>query len=264
MLAKRVIAHLSIKPPNKLVKGIQLEGLRNLGDPHDYALRYYQDGADELLLMDIDASLDGRCGIADLVRRTSSGVFIPLAVGGGLRSIEDIRTMVSAGADKVVVNTGAIRNPAFITEAARQFGSQAIVVAIEYNGPLCFTDCGREHTGRNPYDWAMEAVDRGAGELILTSIERDGTRRGYDVEMIAKIAHAVPVPVVAHGGCGKAEHVAEAAQAGADGMAVATALHYGICTVKEIKDNLRGFGHDKARAEKVIKVGDSTEISAFR
>lgn len=238
MLAKRIIAHLSVKPPNKLVKGIQLEGLRNLGDPHERAVKYYKDGADELLVVDIDASLDGRCGIVDLVRRTSLGVFIPLAVGGGIRSVSDIHDMVAAGADKVVVNTGAIRNPAFITEAARQFGSQAIVVAIEYNGDLCFTDCGREHTGRNPYDWAMEAVDRGAGELILTSIERDGTRRGYDVEMIAKIAPAVPVPVVAHGGCGKAEHVRLAAEAGADGMAVATALHYGNVTIAQMKEAL--------------------------
>jgi cyclase len=239
-LAKRVIAHLSVKPPNKLVKGIQLEGLRNLGDPHERATRYATGGADELLLMDVDASLDGRCGIVDLVARTASGVFIPITAGGGIRSIQDIRSMFMAGADKVAINTGAIRNPAFITEAARQFGSQAVVVAIEYNGNLCFTDCGREHTGLNPYDWAMKAVDLGAGELILTSIERDGTRRGYDLEMIAKIAHAVPVPVIAHGGCGKAEHIREAAEAGADGMACATVLHYGHFDVAELKESLHG------------------------
>jgi cyclase len=238
MLAKRIIAHLSVKPPNRLVKGIQLEGLRNLGDPHEYALRYYKSGADEILLVDIDASLDGRCGIVDLVRRSSDGIFIPLTVGGGIRSTDDIRRLIAAGADKVAINTWAIRNPAFITESARQFGSQAVVVAIEYNGNLCFTDCGREHTGLNPYDWAMRAVDLGAGELILTSIERDGTKRGYDLEMIARIAHAVPVPVVAHGGCGKPEHVAWAAAAGADGMAVATALHYGITTIADMKEAL--------------------------
>lgn len=238
MLAKRVIAHLSVKPPNKLVKGIQLEGLRNLGDPHEKALQYYHDGADELLLMDIDASLDGRCGIVDLVRRASDGVFIPLAVGGGLRSIADIRAMVGAGADKVVINTAAIRRPEFITEAARQFGSQAIVVAIEYNGPLCFTDCGREHTGRDPYEWAKEAVDRGAGELILTSIARDGTKRGYDLDMIHRISSAVCVPVVAHGGCGKPEHIAQVADAGADGMACATVLHYGHYDVASLKKGL--------------------------
>lgn len=238
MLAKRLIARLDVKPPNKLVKGIQLEGLRNLGDPHEYALKYYRDGADELLLVDIDASLDGRRGVADLVRRTSAGAFIPLAVGGGIRSLGDIREMVQAGADKVVVNTGAIRTPSFITEAARQFGSQAVVVAIEYNGNLCFTDCGREHTGRDPYEWAKEAVDRGAGELILTSIERDGTKRGYDLEMIHRIASAVPVPVVAHGGCGKPEHVTQAASAGADGMACATVLHYGHYDVASLKKGL--------------------------
>jgi cyclase len=238
MLAKRIIARLDVKPPNKLVKGIQMEGLRQMGDPHERAVKYYRDGADELLLMDVDASLDGRCGIVDLVRRTSDGIFVPLAVGGGIRSCQDIRDMVNAGADKVVVNTAAIRRPEFITEAACQFGSQAVVVAIEYNGNLCFTDCGREHTGLNPYDWAMRAVDLGAGELIMTSIERDGTKRGYDLEMIARIAHAVPVPVVAHGGCGKAEHVAWAAAAGADGMAVATALHYGITTIADMKETL--------------------------
>lgn len=237
-LAKRVIAHLSVKPPNKLVKGIQLEGLRVVGDPHERALRYYQDGADELLLMDIDASLDGRCGIVDLVRDASVGVFIPLAVGGGVRSVEDIRRLVLAGADKVVVNTAAVRRPEFITEAAKQFGSQAVVVAIEYHGDLCFTDCGREHTGLNPYDWARKAVDLGAGELVLTSIERDGSKRGYDCDMIRRIASAVPVPVVAHGGCGSAEHIRQAAQAGADGMAAATVLHYNRLTIQDLKKGL--------------------------
>jgi cyclase len=241
MLAKRIIARLDVKPPNKLVKGIQMEGLRQMGDPHERAVKYYRDGADELLLMDVDASLDGRCGIVDLVRRTSDGIFVPLAVGGGIRSCQDIRDMVNAGADKVVVNTAAIRRPEFITEAARQFGSQAVVVAIEYNGNLCFTDCGREHTGLNPYDWAMRAVDLGAGELILTSIERDGTKRGYDLEMIARISSAVRVPVIAHGGCGKPEHITQAAEAGADGMACATVLHYGKLTVQDLKKGLEAL-----------------------
>jgi cyclase len=241
MLAKRIIARLDVKPPNKLVKGIQMEGLRQMGDPHERAVKYYRDGADELLLMDIDASLDGRCGIVDLVRRSSEGSFIPLSVGGGVRSADDIRHIMSAGADKVVVNTGAIRRPEFITEAARQFGSQAVVVAIEYNGNLCFTDCGREHTGLNPYDWAMRAVDLGAGELILTSIERDGTKRGYDLEMIARISSAVRVPVIAHGGCGKPEHITQAAEAGADGMACATVLHYGKLTVQDLKKGLEAL-----------------------
>lgn len=235
MLYKRVIARLDIKPPNKLVKGIQLEGLRPVGDPHEYAIRYYRQGADELLCMDVDASLDGRCGISDLVRRTSDGVFIPLTVGGGVRSIDDIRSLVAAGADKVAINTGAIRNPGFITEAARQFGSQAVVVAIEYNGSLCFTDCGREHTGVNPYDWAMEAVDRGAGELILTSIERDGTKRGFDLDMVARLAGRVRVPIVVHGGCGSPEHVTQAFAAGADAVAVASVLHYNKFTIQDLK-----------------------------
>lgn len=238
-LAKRVIARLDIKPPNKLVKGIQLEGLRNLGDPHKYAIRYAASGADELLLVDIDASLDGRCGILELVRHTVAGVFVPVTAGGGIRSIEDIRSVLMAGADKACINTAAIRRPELITEAARQFGSQCVSVAIEYNGLLCFTDCGREHTGVNPYDWAMEAVDRGAGELILTSIERDGTKRGFDVEMVARLASRVSVPLVVHGGCGSVEHVTQAIRAGADAVAVASVLHYGKCTVKELKEGLR-------------------------
>ncbi len=237
MLRKRVIARLDVKPPN-LVKGIQLEGLRKIGDPHEHALRYYHGGADELLLMDIDASLDGRCGIIDLIRSTSLGVFIPLTAGGGIRSVEDAAMVIGAGADKFAINTGAIRRPAFITEAAKQFGSQAVVVVIEYHGLLCFTDCGREHTGMNPYDWARKAVDLGAGELILTSIERDGTRRGYDCETIAKIAASVSVPVIAHGGCGMVEHIREAARAGADGMAVASVLHYNKLTINDLKKGL--------------------------
>ncbi len=237
MLRRRIIARLDVKPPN-LVKGIQLEGLRKIGDPHEYALRYYHGGADEILLMDIDASLDGRCGIIDLIRSTSLGVFIPLTAGGGIRSVEDAAMVIGAGADKFAINTGAIRRPAFITEAAKQFGSQAVVVVIEYHGLLCFTDCGREHTGMNPYDWAREAVDLGAGELILTSIERDGTRRGYDCETIAKIAVSVSVPVIAHGGCGSVEHIREAAEAGADGVAVASVLHYGKLTINDLKKGL--------------------------
>lgn len=235
MLAKRVIARLDIKPPNKLVKGIQLEGLRPLGDPHEYAIRYAKCGADELMLVDIDASLDGRCGILELVRRAVDGVFVPVTAGGGIRSIEDIRSIIMAGADKACINTAAIRRPALITEAARQFGSQCVSIAIEYNGPLCFTDCGREHTGVNPYDWAMEAVDRGAGELILTSIERDGTKRGFDLEMVARLASRVRVPIVVHGGCGSPEHVTQAFAAGADAVAVASVLHYNKFTIQDLK-----------------------------
>ena len=237
MLAKRVIARLDIKPPN-LVKGIMLEGLRVMGNPNDFARRYYTHGVDELIFMDVDASLDGRCSLEDLVRRTSEGVFVPLTVGGGIRTVDDMRRMLKSGADKVAINTAAIARPELISEAARQFGSQAIVVAIEYAGDKCFTDCGREHTGRTVLSWAREAEHLGAGEIMLTSIARDGTKRGYDLETIEKVATMVKIPVIAHGGAGKPEHLGEAASAGADGLVVATVLHYGTFTVADLKGGL--------------------------
>jgi len=237
MLRKRVIARLDIKAPN-LVKGIQLEGLRVMGDPAVFAKRYYDQGVDEIMYQDTVASLYGRNGLADLVRRTSENVFVPLTVGGGLRSVEDIHTMLMAGADKVCINTAAVKRPLLLSEGAKRFGSQAIVCAIEYIDGKAMTDNGREQTGLDAYDWARKAVDYGAGELLLTSIARDGGRKGYDLDFITKIAKAVGVPVVAHGGCWTAEHIGAAADAGADGMAVASALHYNQLTVADLKKTL--------------------------
>lgn len=239
MLAKRVIAHLGVKAPN-VVKGIMLEGLRVMGDPAVLADRYYHQGIDEIIFQDVVASLYGRNGLVELVRRASENSFVPLAVGGGLRSVEDMHLMFMAGADKVCVNTAAVKRPLLLSEGAKRFGCQAIVCAIEYIDGKAMTDNGREATGLDAFDWARKAVDYGAGEILLTSIARDGGKKGYDCEFIAKVAHAVGVPVIAHGGAWTPEHLGEAVKAGADGCAVASALHYGKHTVRELKEGING------------------------
>jgi len=228
----RVIPRLDIKGPN-LVKGIHLEGLRVLGKPEWFARRYYEEGADELLFMDVVASLYGRNSLTDIVRRTADEIFIPLAVGGGLRSIDDIRAMLRSGADKVTLNTAVIRRPAFIQEASRHFGSSTIVVSIEAirrtDGTWeAYTDNGREKTGLNAVEWASQAADLGAGEIIVTSIDREGTGKGYDLELVRAVAAQVSVPVIACGGAGNASHVADAFGAGASAASLASVLHYHV------------------------------------
>ena len=242
----RVIPRLDIKAPN-LVKGIRLEGLRVIGDPADHAQRYFEQGADELMYQDIVASLYGRNSLTDLVRRTAERIFIPLTVGGGIRSVTDIQALLRAGADKVCINTAAVARPEFITEAATTFGSQCVVVAIETirqpNGSWeAFTDNGREHTGLDAYDWARRAVDLGAGELLLTSVDREGGKKGFDLEFIRRLATTVGVPVIAHGGAGSAAHVAQVAGLGVDGVAIASVLHYKQTTVGELKQALGTAG----------------------
>lgn len=227
----RLIARLDVKGPN-LVKGIHLEGLRALGRPGEFARYYYEHGADELLYVDAVASLYGRNSLLPIVRTTSSETFVPLCVGGGLRSVEDIRDALRAGADKVAINTRAIREPGFVREAARRFGSSTIVVSIQAarrgDGYECFTDSGREATGRDALEWAHEAEDLGAGELLVTSIDREGTGEGYDLELTRAVAEAVAIPVIACGGAGRPEHVCEAVLEGrADAVCVAGLLHYG-------------------------------------
>lgn len=227
----RIIPRLDIKNPN-LVKGVHLEGLRVLGKPEQFARHYYENGADELLYMDVVASLYERNSILDLIHRTSSEIFIPLAVGGGLRTVEDIRDALKSGADKVVINTAAIRRPEFIRESSRKFGSSTIVISIEAkrrpDGSYePYTDNGRERTKRDAMEWAEEAVALGAGELMITSIDREGTGRGYDLELTRQIAERVPVPVIACGGAGCVGHVQEVIQQGcADAVSLASILHY--------------------------------------
>jgi len=227
----RIIPRLDIKGPN-LVKGVQLEGLRVLGRPEAFARRYYEDGADELLYMDVVASLYERNSLHDIIERTSREIFIPLTVGGGLRSLDDIRAVLRCGADKVALNTAAVRRPELIREAAREFGSSTVVVSIEAKrrpngGYEAYTDNGRERTGVDVFRWAAEAVELGAGEIMITSIDREGTGAGFDIDVTARIAEDAPVPVIACGGAGRIDDVYDAiAQGRADAVSVASLLHY--------------------------------------
>ncbi len=238
-LALRIIARLDIKGPN-VVKGIQMEGLRVMGKPEVLAKKYASEGADELLYIDTVASLYGRNNLGPLLERTVAEVFIPITVGGGVRSREDVKRLLRSGADKVAINTAAIRYPALINECADSCGSQAIVVSIEAKrkngGWECFTDNGREATGKSAQAWADEAVKRGAGELLITSVDFDDTRRGFDLELLRSIR--VPVPVVACGGTGSVAHIREAFRCDVQAVAAASVLHYGDLTIDEIKRGL--------------------------
>jgi len=224
---------MDIKGPN-LVKGIHLEGLRVLGKPEDFARYYYENGADELFYQDVVASLYERNSLHDIVSRTAKDSFIPLTVGGGIRTIDDIREVLRAGADKVCINTAAIRNPKFIREAANKFGSSTIVVAIEairqQDGKyMAFIDNGREHTGVEVVSWAQQVEELGAGEIVITSVDNEGTGKGFDVVLTRSIAGTVGVPVIAHGGPGKKEHFADVLLEGkADAIAVASMIHYDL------------------------------------
>lgn len=240
----RIIPRLDIKGPN-LVKGIHLEGLRVLGKPEDFARFYYENGADELIYMDVVASLYNRNSLHDMITKTAREIFIPLTVGGGLRTIEDIRSVLRAGADKVSLNTAAIRNPDFIHEASRIFGSSTIVVTIEAikqaDGKyLAYIDNGREHTGIEVFSWARQVEGLGAGEILLTSVDRDGTGTGYDLDLIKSVAEAVSIPVIASGGPGKLEDIKKViVESHADAVAVASLLHYDV--IKNFQHNLSSF-----------------------
>ncbi|HIE96562.1 MAG TPA: imidazole glycerol phosphate synthase subunit HisF [Planctomycetes bacterium] len=231
MSTVRVIPRLDIKGPN-LVKGIHLEGLRVMGSPEDFAKYYYESGADELIYQDVVASLFERNSLKEFISRTAKDTFIPLTVGGGLRTLDDISAVLAAGADKVSINTAAIRNPDLISQAALRFGSSTIVVAIEsIRQPegtyLAYTDNGREHTGVDAIEWARTAEKLGAGEILATSVDRDGTGDGYDHELTKNIADAVSIPVIAHGGAGCPDDVAEVIRkTGVAAVAVASVLHY--------------------------------------
>lgn len=227
----RLIARLDIKAPN-LIKGVHLEGLRVVGTPGEFARRYYQEGIDELLYMDIVASLYGRNNLEEIVSETVRDVFVPMCVGGGIRSIEDANRLLRAGADKIAVNTAAIRDPDLIIRLTRRFGAQCIVLSIEAKrtnagGWEAYTDNGREKTGRDAIKWAVEAAGRGVGEILVTSIDMEGTRKGFDVDLVHAIATAVPVPVIASGGMGAPEHLVDVIKHGqADSVAMADVLHY--------------------------------------
>jgi cyclase len=232
-MSLRIIPRLDIKGPN-LVKGIHMEGLRVLGRPEDFARYYYENGADELIYMDAVASLYGRNSLLDIVERTTRNIFIPLTVGGGLRTVEDIRAVLRAGADKVSLNTAAIKRPELIREASQAFGSSTIIVSIEAlkksNGCYeAYVDFGRERTGVDALEWAMQAAELGAGELMVTSINQEGTGLGYDIALTSQIAQTVSIPVIASGGAGEVAHIFEVVQAGkADAVSMASILHYNV------------------------------------
>lgn len=241
MAGTRVIPRLDIKGPN-LIKGIHLEGLRVVGDPQEHARRYYEQGADELIYMDIVASLYGRNSLREIVSRTVQDVFIPLTVGGGVRSVDDVRELLRAGADKVAINTAAVKRPELITEVSRTFGSQCMVLSIEAKRIASgrwevFTDNGRERTGLDVVAWAKKVVSLGAGEILLTSVDQEGTRKGFDIELVKAVADACSIPVIASGGMGSVDHLIEVCQQGhADAVAIADVLHYRRLDLGGIKE----------------------------
>lgn len=233
MTIRRIIARLDIKGPN-LVKGIHLEGLRVLGKPWDFARYYYKNGADELIFQDVVASLYGRNCLHDIIVKTAKEIFIPLTVGGGLRTIDDIGLVLRSGADKISLNSAAIKNPKLIKDAVKIFGSSNIVVAIEAirqnNGEyLAYIDNGREFTGVEVINWAKKVEELGAGEIIITSVDREGTGVGFDIDLIKSVCNAVSIPVIAHGGASTYDHIADAFELGsADAVAIASVIHYGF------------------------------------
>jgi len=250
MLTKRIIPCLDVKG-GRVVKGTSFVDLQDAGDPVELSRRYYQEGADELVFLDITATPEGRDTMADVVERISREIFIPLTVGGGLRSINDIRRMLQAGADKVSINSAAVLQPALITEAAGKFGSQCIVVAIDAKritgkkGPQweVYIYSGQKATGKDAIDWAKQAVALGAGEVLLTSMDADGHRAGYDIELTRAISEAVTVPVIASGGAGTLADLYQALVNGkADAVLAASIFHYGQYSIAETKKYLAGKG----------------------
>lgn len=237
----RLIARLDIKGPN-LIKGVHLEGLRVVGDPQTFAEGYYREGIDELIFMDIVASLYGRNNLTDIVRHTAEKIFVPLTVGGGIRSADDVRELLRAGADKIAVNTAATRKPELITEIARRFGSQCVVLSIEAKrrregGWEAYVDNGREKTGLDVIDWAKRGERLGAGEILVTSVDQEGTRKGMDYELIRAITDAVKIPVIASGGVGSPSDVVKAVTEGhADAVAMADILHYRRFPLSVVRD----------------------------
>jgi cyclase len=245
----RLIARLDIKGPN-LIKGIHLEGLRIIGSPNKYALEYYQQGADELIYMDIVASLYGRNHLGEMIKDAAADIFIPMTVGGGIRSVENAKEILRSGADKIAINTAAVADPKIISDIARQFGSQCMVLSIEAKRIEnerweVYTNNGRERTGLDVVEWAKLGVSNGAGEVLLTSIDQEGTRKGFDVELVRAVSAAVNVPVIASGGMGKPQDLLPVVSGGgADAVAMADILHYERAKIGDIRTVAKaaGFG----------------------
>ena len=246
MLAKRIIPCLDVKE-GKVVKGINFKGLKEVGDPPTMAAEYEAQGADEITFLDITASLETRQTMLDIVTRTASNLFVPLTVGGGIRSVTDMRDALNAGADKVSVNSAAVKDPSIIGECAESFGRQCVVVAIDAKRVgdhwEVFTHGGTRGTGIDAIEWAQRAQDLGAGEILLTSMDTDGVKNGYDIPLTAAVTDEVSIPVIASGGCGSMEHIYDVfSQTGASAALAASIFHYGECTVAEVKQYLRDKG----------------------
>lgn len=239
----RIIPKLEVKGEN-LIKGMHLEGLRVVGKPQEAAVRYYKDGADELIYIDLVASLYQRGNFLNIVERTAQKVFIPLTVGGGIRTIDDVQMALRSGADKVAINTQAIKTPSVISQIANVFGSQCVVVSMEVqkkpDGTYeCYTDMGRTPTAKATFPWAKEVARLGAGEILVTSINQDGTGNGFDLELVKSVATAVKIPVIASGGAGKKEHFKDVIQIGmADAVAAGAIFHFKRCKISKIKEYL--------------------------
>jgi cyclase len=246
MLAKRIIVCLDVRD-GRTVKGVQFRDLRNAGDPVSLARRYAAAGADELVLLDVTATIEGRLAMREVVSQVAAAIAIPFTVGGGIRHVDDARALLQAGADKVTVNSAALRRPALITDLAHQFGSQAVVVAIDARRTeerwLAHVDGGRTATPHDAVAWAREAQERGAGEVLATSMDRDGTRRGFDVQLMGALRAALRIPLIASGGAGNVRHFVEVLEPGfADAALVAGILHFGETTLDELKSSLREHG----------------------
>lgn len=237
----RLIPRLDIKGPN-LIKGINLEGLRIIGSPNEFALRYYEQGADELIFIDVVASLYGRNNLLHIIEQATNNIFIPMTIGGGIRSVEDAKMILRSGADKVAINTAAVMFPQLISEVASHFGSQSVVASIEAKQISAdywevYTHNGRERTGLDVTVWAKTCVKNGAGEILITSIDREGTRKGFDINLISAVTSEVDVPVIASGGMGSPEDVVAAVtQGGAEGVSMADILHYKRASISEIRE----------------------------
>lgn len=247
-LARRVIPCLDVKD-GKVVKGVNFENLREMGDPVELARRYFDQGADELTFLDVTATVDDRSTTYDVVRRTAEEVFIPLTVGGGVRSADDVARLLGVGADKVGVNSAAIARPPLVDEIADRFGAQVLVLSLDVkrapgtaSGFVVTTHGGRTLTTLDALAWAREAIERGAGELLVNSIDADGTKDGFDLELVALMRELSSVPVIASGGAGRAEHFAPAIEAGADAVLAASVFHSGQLTIGDVKGALRAEG----------------------
>lgn len=247
MLAKRIIPCLDVRD-GKVVKGINFVGIKEVGDPVELAKQYSDSGADEIVFLDITASHEGRAAMLDVVRRTAEVVFVPLTVGGGIRTIDDVRDTLRAGSDKVGINSAAVRNPELINEAAKLFGRQCIVTAVDAkrvdDGSWhVVINGGRIDTGKDLLEWVQELEQRGAGEILLTSMDADGTKAGYDLEMTKAVCDLVNIPVIASGGAGSVDDFADVfAATGCDAALAASLFHYGELTIDEVKDAMRSRG----------------------